>query len=91
MRFCNDEGEVPYCPGDLEQELNGLLEKASTLLDGNDDRLLIVIDGADMVTVCTLFGCSYLGYKFWLILINAQDQGGPLDQQVHVLDCKTSP
>ncbi len=51
MYFCNDEGEVSYCPVDLEREFCILLEKASTLLERPDDRLLLIIDGADVITV----------------------------------------
>ncbi|XP_064389880.1 nephrocystin-3-like isoform X2 [Halichondria panicea] len=49
MYFCNDEGEVSYCPADLEREFCILLEKASTLLECPDDRLLLIIDGADVI------------------------------------------
>ncbi len=51
MYLCNADGEITYLAADLENEFIILLEKASTLLESPDDRLLLVIDGADMITV----------------------------------------
>lgn len=55
MYLCNTEGEISYLTTDLEKEFLILLEKASTFLESPGDRILIIIDGAGMISVMNIY------------------------------------
>ena len=51
MYYCEDLSGIACCPTQLEKDFVNWLEKMSTQMSNPQDRLVIVIDGADLITV----------------------------------------
>lgn len=62
MYYCEDVSAIACCPSQLEQEFTTWLERISTQLANPQDRIVIVIDGADLITVSKqnydMYACS---------------------------------